>query len=121
MQRQALSRMMPNSCITQQTIVDQSRTAPVQKLHGSGIHNVLQALPYSFHLHGNAFVQLEGQHVPVVLPPVGAGHIYMPTLWHQICFWTQAVTTAEGQAQIFRPACATHRSVVRSIVWGAER
>lgn len=101
--------------------VDRHSTSPVQKLHGSGIHNVLQPLSHSFHLGSNALVQLERQHVLVILPPVGGGHTYLPTLWHQICFWPQAVTTAEGQAQVFRPAFAhTHVSCQVSFFGGIE-
>ena len=40
----------------------------------------------------------------VVLPPIGVSHPYLTTLWYQICFWRQAVTTAKGQAEIFWPA-----------------
>ena len=120
MQRQSLSDMMPNPCITQQTSADSHRAAPVQKLHGSRIHNVLQPPPHSFHLGSNALVQLEGQHVLVVLPPVGAGHTYLPTLWHQICFGPQAITTAEGQAQVFRPAFAIYVPCQVSFLGGIE-
>ena len=70
----------------------------MQKLHGPIIHNVPEALPDSFQPHGNALVQLEGQHVLVVLPPIGVSHPYLTTLWYEIFFWRQAIATAEGQA-----------------------
>ena len=59
---------------------------------------MLEALPDSFHFHLNALVQLEGQHVFVVLPPIGAGHLYLAALGYQINLWPHPIATAEGQA-----------------------
>lgn len=71
---------------------------PAQQLHSSVIHKVSEALPDSIHFPLNALVQLEGQHMLVVLLPVGASHLYLTPLWHKICFLRHAIATAEGQA-----------------------
>lgn len=71
---------------------------PAQQLHSSVVHNVLEALPHSPHFHLNALVQLERQHLLVVLPPIGSGHLYLATLGDQIYFGPHPMATAEGQA-----------------------